>query len=586
MNTYDVDKIISFLELVHPSMLEKSYTEDCVEIRAFDRCSDSDKIKPFSVNLWRSNNDKKQLVKFLDSIKNKHCCLYYSVFSFKKEKFKKTINSELATSTYVLVADFDNITEEKMMPFYKKLCAIGIESILINSGHGYQVVILLKEKCIDKHILKSFNELLYTKGFPVDLSIQSAAQIMRLPFTYNFKEFDKNNSKYKTDAEKRATFIVRSTEKRYDIDKVFDKINSLEDSKVIVANKEVAAISGDKQYIDLFGENEWNNLPAPIKKMLMRCDKGYRNKSLLTLTFFFKDRGYSLEKTKNITKIWADHTYPSYDADFVANETVRLWRYNFSSINNFYDYQMIERFGALTTTFSPKNKETVLISNKIFKNYDKLKPTTIRIYLYILYAHFVNKETVTKNNIIDNLDISLATLNRHLKVLEKNKLVVAKTSNKKNCQTYNYIPLNERVNLKVGYTLISKSVLHSIFFDKENSLKGNEIKVLLYMFKRMNTSNRTFESQETIGKAVGYCVTTICSLTNSLAKKHYINKQQLLDLIKDKIVLGVLKICDKQLFHYLKTVVEPSFNKWKSNCLYSNSSFLNQINSEFGLLQA
>lgn len=572
MELYKAKDIMSFLELIHP-FIKNTNNTSCIEIRAINRINKKD-IQ--SCNIWNSEVGFPFLKKYLDKISYKPACVYYSVFSFNKKGKKKTVNSDNSVSTQILIADFDNISKEKINIYYQKLKNIGIESILVNSGNGYQLIVLLEREIKNKHILKKFNNILYTKGFPVDLSIQNSSQIMRLPFTYNCKEFDVENKKYKSNPEKTITFIEEYTEQRYTITDVFTALNTLptvKDTKKVKKTKDVVFLTNE-DYLSLISEQEWDSLAMPIRNILISCEKGYRNNALITLTTYFRNRGYSNEKIKALAKIWTRHTIPNLDIDFTISETERLLQYHYSSIDNFYNYSMVERFGALEIDFQVKNKESLFISNDFFKHYDKLKGSSVKMYLLLLYEFSQTKSGLTRDDIIQKLGMSIATVNRHLKELENFNLIRVSKTYKKDCQQYIYYPINDLKRKKIGYTVIEYSKVADILFGKYNYLNSSEIKVLLYMYSKMNISNRTWESQETIGKATGFNSTTICIITNNLTLKGFINKQQLLTVFKDKTQLNLIEKLDKHLYHFIVNSLKPEVNRWKTNCIYWVQDFL------------
>lgn len=573
MELYKYNDIMPFLELVHPFLKDTNNTGKCIEIRAINRINKKDVS---SCNLWNSTSGAAYLQKYLGNISFKPACVYYSVFSFVRKNKEKNINSSNSFSTQILVADFDNISKENINKYYQKLKKIGVESILINSGNGYQIIILLEREIKNKQILRSFNNLLYKKGFPVDLSISASAQIMRLPYTYNCKEFDKENKKFSNNPTKKITFIEEYTERRYTCSEIFSLVNTLPTVKITKKDKkakEVVDLSND-DYLSLISEQEWDSFAMPIRNILTSCEKGYRNNALITLTTYFRNRGYSNEKIKAFVKIWTKHTTPNLDIDFAIAETSRLLNYHYSSIEKFYTYNMVERFGPLEIDFKIKNKEALFISNEIFKSYKNIKPTTVKIYLYMVYKYATTGCGITRDDCIKELGVSIATLNRHLKQMEKHRLVIIKQSYKKDCVQYIYTPINNLNNKKCGYTVIEYSKVADILFGKYNKLTSSEIKVLLYMYSKMNITNRTWESQATIGKNTGFNSTSICIITNRLTNKAYINKQQLLTFFKDKEKHNIIEKLDKHLYHFIINELKPSINKWNTNCIYWVQEFL------------
>ncbi|WP_422446727.1 hypothetical protein [Thermoanaerobacterium sp. DL9XJH110] len=194
-----------------------------------------------SLNLWRLyDKATERHIKFLQKINGIPVCLYYSVFAldYNKETFKKDgkpyikgyINNQNAVHCQILVADFDKITESEHNAIIDMFNSCDIEVLSVFSGHGYQDIILLSEKVYDLNILKKFCCILKRKGFPVDENIVDPARVMRMPFSFNCKEFDPTN-KYHSDSPKAIpTRLVRETDKRYSVKEIFEKLEMLPDS--------------------------------------------------------------------------------------------------------------------------------------------------------------------------------------------------------------------------------------------------------------------------------------------------------------------------------------------------------------------
>ena len=100
-----------------------------------------------------------------------------------------------AIGTQILIADFDNITEDEFILEKIKLAKIGIETLDVFTGHGFQSIILLDNPTEDKELLRKFTNLMLSKGFKVDYKIKDCARIMRLIEVWNCKEFTKSEYK-------------------------------------------------------------------------------------------------------------------------------------------------------------------------------------------------------------------------------------------------------------------------------------------------------------------------------------------------------------------------------------------------------
>lgn len=213
------EKQQNFLRLIHPFLNENDrYRQECIELRPIPRQKDVYFMK--SLNLWRlDDKSMERHIKFLEKLNGIPVCLYYSVFAldYNKQTFKKDgkpyikgyINNQNAVYCQILVADFDKITENEHNVILDMFKSCDIEVLTVFSGHGYQDIILLSEKVYDLNILKKFCYVLKRKGFPVDEDIVDPAHVMRMPFSFNCKEFDLTN-KYHSDTPKAIpTRLVR-----------------------------------------------------------------------------------------------------------------------------------------------------------------------------------------------------------------------------------------------------------------------------------------------------------------------------------------------------------------------------------------
>lgn len=366
MDNNNLSKIINFLELIHPFLKEDNYKNECIEIRAIPRTQN---LKVRSSNFWRLSDEKSQsyLKKFYLETITKPYCLYYSVFSldYTKRIYKPDgteyekghINIQNAVFTQILIADFDNIDEENYIKYYNQFIDLGIEPLSVFSGHGYQLIILLKEKCYDKGILKLFNKVLLDKGFPIDSNIVDSARIMRLPYTYNNKEFadsEKNNHR------SIPTYILHYTEKRYDINEIFDaldKTNKTTTAPNFTVNSEGVAESIDVSIVpEGYDETLFNMFPETVKKMLIMTPEHCRNSAMFFLIPYFRNtHNLSVEQIKEIMSVWATRCNPPLDVYFVRSEVERILNYEFDGKCGKYGEELRRVFGELHLGMVLKN---------------------------------------------------------------------------------------------------------------------------------------------------------------------------------------------------------------------------------------
>ncbi len=231
-----VRKIIEFLKLIKPHLLQTGFRETASELRHLKRDKDSTAYIHNSFNAYRlDSSDEEALLNYMRKINGEGFCLYYGVFDFDKSSGSNRVNNKNAVFTTLLPIDFDNISEGQYLQVKDTLNKLGLKTVDISTGHGYQMIILLNHKVHDKEILKKFTNLLLSKGFPCDAAITDAARIMRLPFTFNCKCLDKA-SKYYGKEEPIPIRLIDAPEDRYSLDYVLGQLNTLPDEAVPQCN--------------------------------------------------------------------------------------------------------------------------------------------------------------------------------------------------------------------------------------------------------------------------------------------------------------------------------------------------------------
>ena len=195
---------VKFLTTIYPNLIEDTFQECCIEIRPLKRLKDLKYTR--SLNLWRLDNEGiERLLEFNRKINGNEFCVYYSSFAInydiKCEGYQSgKANNENARYTTILPLDFDEQILTDITKQLDILRNLDIEFITVFTGNGIQALILLNKKIYDKKILKKWTTLLISKGFRVDDSITDCARILRLPSTFNCKQFDINNKKNSPDA--------------------------------------------------------------------------------------------------------------------------------------------------------------------------------------------------------------------------------------------------------------------------------------------------------------------------------------------------------------------------------------------------
>lgn len=555
-----VEKVIKFLEMIHPFLKEDSYQEGCIELRPIKRGKVFTHVRSF--NAWRlMKNDKQKLVEFFQRVNGQGYCIYYSVFNFNyekevtnskgKKKRAGKINNENALSTQILVMDFDDISLEDFKLEKQKLIDLGIETIDIFSGHGYQSIILLKEKVYDKQILKKFTKLLIQKGFKVDAAIVDPARVMRVPFTFNCKSLDGNNKYHNTKEELVIPVGVDcSTERRYYVADIFKKINSLIDVMPSYDNQETLDLKVDVTLKHTSSKEETQNelvlhaqrfkndtseigeklypmlpflqLPKAIQNMLLGARLSFRNLTGYYLTSFFANTlGYSIDKVKEIMIIWGTQCTPAWEESFTKLEVERFYHYkNFKSDKDAFS-KLANEYGFIDTKTYEKERN-LLIPNLLYDNYEALSDASVKIYFTLYLAQVLQKqENYTLEEIEAICGLSRSTVIKNIPTLVKFKLLSKKNGNSRLGEKDIYYP-TPYFEKSAGFTLISLELAQWL----KDKATSSELKVYLLMRHMVGPMGGTCTpSQKYLAKKLGKRdQSAISKLTTRMHEKNLIKK--------------------------------------------------------------
>lgn len=561
-----------FLKKIYPFLNENEFNDGCIELRVLARLSEVDKkneeIKKEytyirSYNAWHMDQkDIENLYKFGQLINGKQYCLYYSVYAFdynKKviNKSKSTkdnivyrhfweINEENALFTTILGADFDNITINEFNKYKQILLNIGLQTIDIHTGHGVQSIVLLDRKYYDPELLRKFAFVLQQKGFPIDESVKNASRVLRLPYSFNCKEFSKDTDK----AQAINTFVLADTDKRYSIIEVFQALNTLpdiippskglENQAELIKNLEsteskpikIEKPNLKKEYTQIEFKNiageyqlDFERLSPSIRKMLSGTPEGLRNATMLFLIPFFKNAmKLSKEHITEIMKVWDKHCLPSQGEHQIVAEVKRLWVYNFEKKFGAYPAELQDYYGEITFN-EYKLDNTILIPNLFFKHLQGITDAAVQIYLSMLLSNKLeNKKALTAKEIIECASISKMTFYRNINMLILCGFIDKKRSCKKAGEEHSY-----RVNAYKyligdrGYTKIEVSTVKLML----KELTKGEISLYIYLrYMISSTQNsKCYATQEYIATQLGKKRAAISVNTSALHDKKYIKKE-------------------------------------------------------------
>ena len=144
-----LNTIRAFLALVHPSLVTAPEGfRPCVEIRPILRGIKDYELSR-SLTLWDlSPESVSRLRTFLDQHHDQPCCIYYSVFTFDNQMKSMTkkgtqakagkITVASAVNTCEIALDFDGIGHEEYIALVERMDSIGIRTMWVFTGHGYQ----------------------------------------------------------------------------------------------------------------------------------------------------------------------------------------------------------------------------------------------------------------------------------------------------------------------------------------------------------------------------------------------------------------------------------------------------------------
>lgn len=540
-------KQIRFLKAIYPWLSEDNYQDGAIELRPIKRDKEAKYIK--SYNTWRlEEKDINSLRDFLNLLNGQGYCLYYSLFTLDYNKTsgkqKGKINLDNALYTSVLASDFDNITWEEFKVEKQKLTNIGLETIDIFTGHGFQSLILLKEKVWDKEIIKKYTKLLISKGFKVDTAIVDCARVFRMPYSFNCKSLDPKNKHYMEGIV--PTTDVNWTEKRYHLADVFKALNTLptvieqmEELNIKEIKIEPVTIKEKKIQLDKIREIknikienlntsyetyiDIERLPEPIQKMLQGTPSGLRNNVMLFIIPFLRHTlGLNIQTIKSILTIWGSLCTPALDREFIDKEVDRIYKYGFKGQQGKYTTELREAYGYLEfNKFTRKNK--ILIPNSIFEDFDVICDGAVKIYLAMkLTEQIEGIKEFTQKEIVEISQISRSTFFKNTNDLLSMGYVCKKRANRRLGEEYIYY-INPYFSSIDGFTMLENAVVQLML----NQLTDGEMKLYSYLcFMIGSSKNDCWASQKYLAKKIGKKDhSSISKMTGELVKKKYITKK-------------------------------------------------------------
>lgn len=570
-----LDTIVGFLELVHPSLTQTTGFRPAVELRPISRGLEKGKASSFalswSLRIWSTDDAaKERLQGFLQRHNGQQTCLFYSVFTYRNgsnENEKSShINSKNSYFTEEIALDFDNMDAAAYQQTMLKLNTAGVDALWVASGHGYQAHILLAEPAYDKNILETFVNLMRSKGFDCDPHCIDAARVMRLPGTLNNKCFADDTLAHEREHPPACT-VVHYTTERYGVDELLDKLHQMpaddreyeqltlySDPKVVPVPKEnpptgkpkrtsSASKAGPRSgstkqknkgpeasvadtelvYISYPYISEFE-LPDAVERMLKRTPQGYRNKVLgFLINFFRQNYKLSNQQCYEIMKVWAElaceppYTLSEFEADFK--------RFFFTYRGLPYDSALTKQFGVIDFEgfVTLRKKNYIYIPNKFFAKFADMDGHLIRVYLAIKMLEHDNV-AATQDAIAEALDVTKRTVITCLPELIQQGHCYKTEGNRRQGipNTYHTSHIGAR---KDGYMSLSYAEIQMFIRDLNGTgtttKSGADLKLYLF-FRWKFFSGDVYMAQSRLAEHLGLSRTAIGKSVKRLEEQHYI----------------------------------------------------------------
>lgn len=519
---FKANKIYDFLIKTHPSLEDSE--KGVVEIRTLNR----DRLRYYQdvatgevvehyikgtmnpLLIYKDNqSNRERVVAELIKMIDKPYCMYYSIYSFdfekeiydpkaKQYKTYKRIHKENSLYTECLICDFDHITAERMKEQEEILKEKGLENyIKIFSGHGYQLVFLLKDRCYDKGVLKAFTEALIENGLDVDSCIIDPARVMRLPYTHNNKSLNDNIFK------PIETKIEKDTDHRYDVDEILKKLNSK-----YKVHRPAAVIKEEEK-------GELIPCVNPIENLLKEGpDANNINNQLFAICAYFKCvKGYSFIETLDVVEDWLN----------VIGWTVGNKEYKvqsaFDRATSFYGFWqsvMASKYGEISTI----KTEKLILDDKILFN-KNVKHSVIMAYIQLKVRELqTGIHEYSRAQLLNILNVSDRSLTDIVKELQRlNVLYIRRAKNKKEREIDMYVLDNFGV-IK-SYSSFSNLEIKSMFAD----LLPSEMIVYMLLRKAAQAKKGTEPlsfSLDSIAEKLGLTKSRCSQLVKLLDAKEFI----------------------------------------------------------------
>lgn len=555
-----LDTVLRFLRTVHPSLLAEDKYKPCVELRPINR-GDRNYSLSLSCNIWDLSDESVNRVrKWLVKHNGAPTCLYYSVFNYDNLLKARTakgaqakpgrITTEAALSTSEIAIDFDHIGFDGYTELVDRFEAMGIFALWVNSGHGYQAHILLKDSLADKTVLRRLVYKFRAKGFDCDPACTDPARVMRLPGTFNKKGLNDPVYRFERNDPPKCDVVQNSTQ-RYnleDIIRALDKLPTVseEDEQVYLgvsntraererplkpkavktAHAGKAPVQEAVEDTDIIKKIEYPflsdlDLPEPVSKMLAYTPHGYRNPALGFLIRFFKSHyRFGKEQLLPILKLWSTEACdPPYKPDEFKIDFNRLY-YNYNGLN--YTPALAKQFGSIDfDSLIHIRKKVISIPNKLFREFSELDGKAVRVYLAIKLLEHQGKDA-TQDALAELLGITTRALRPSIQALEKSSFAYKAGGNRTLGIPFSY-KTSRIITRDDGYKTFSYNDIKAYITElhDEGSRANGALKLFLYMHYKYYSGD-IYVSQVKLGESIGSPQRTVSSMVAKLEELHFI----------------------------------------------------------------
>lgn len=579
-------QMLEFLKLIHPGNTNDGFLNP-IELKFLLR---GDGITTslggfFSLYNLDSERELDRLSKRIeDSFKFSHC-MYFSLYTYDRKKEVKVkiegpdgkqtfehkplnnITRENAVETWVLPMDFDNVSREDYERYRDYFSHLGIQTLSVFTGHGYQLYVLLKKPVKSKNAFEKFTTKLLELGLPVDGSITDPSRVFRMPFSRNCKGYSIEFESYRPNSPVAIeTKVIDWTTERYEYKEVMgildgeikrmndvpfsqDKpLNRVPMEKVVNTPEEIQkpleTISEDNTfYQELYKHLDFSNQPLNVQNILKGARKGYRNSCLMYLVpYVNKVLGLTQTEAKETLLIFNKLCSPSLPDEVVVSEYYRISD-NYGQYNRgLYTDEMSKEFGREELdTLIKTDFDKIHFDNEVIKQFNKIHHSSIRLYLALKLLEIEQgKEglSFTKEEIALAAGVSEKTVQRYMRELTKRSLALkVKVANNKG--TKDAYKINKYGAYKNGFTQISKLLAK----DMIRTLQPSELVLYIVLYSKAKGMNKVniFTSQEKLALAIGSDQTRISRITDKLKEQGYIRKTTTMSIQNRKKTTYVLR---------------------------------------------